>query len=196
MDDKKIYSGQELILNGSSLFYLKKLLRHLAKSFGLFFIWVILMYRLYWFAIFVIWYLSAFLEGLIFLTLHLPFIIYLVSSLKKILGERQPRSLSLNERGIMSSEYGFIPWGEVVKISELPSFFGDNDRLIVEVKSPNIYIDRQRDKPKVLKMWQHLSNYNTPIVFLIQNQGVSLESLKNLMQDKLKEYHSSLMNTQ
>ena len=45
-------------------------------------------------------------------------------------------------------------------------------------------------------MWQYLSNYNTPIVFLIQNQGVSLESLKNLMQDKLKEYHSSLMNTQ
>ena len=80
MDDKKIYSGQELILNGSSLFYLKKLLRHLAKSFGLFFIWVILMYRLYWFAIFVIWYLSAFLEGLIFLTLHLPFIIYLISA--------------------------------------------------------------------------------------------------------------------
>ena len=196
MDDKKIHSDQELILNGSSLFYLKKLLMHLAKYSILLFIWARAVNHTYGSVAFIIKYHSILFQVLFSFIYHLPFIIYLISSLKKILGERQPRSLSLNERGIMSSEYGLIPWEEVVKISELPSFFGDNDRLIVEVKSPNIYIDRQRDKSRVLKMWQHLSNYNTPIVFLIQNQGVSLESLKNLMQDKLKEYHSSLMNTQ
>jgi hypothetical protein len=101
-------------------------------------------------------------------------------------GDKKP-GLIIDEEGITDHSSaipaGFIPWSDITNIVEISIY--KNRLLLIKVKDPSIYINRQTGFLKRKAVEYNYKNYGTPIAIGAQSLQYSFDELKSLLQKKL-----------
>lgn len=112
-------------------------------------------------------------------------------------GDKRP-ALIINESGITDHSSaipaGFIPWSHIQDIVEIEIY--KNRLLLIKVKDPSLYINRQTAFLKRKAVEVNYKTYGTPISIGSQAIQYNFDDLKTLLHKRLNEFQKPIGNKQ